>query len=109
VLSGVYAVGWIGRGPIGVIGTNKSDARAVAERMIEDVPALVPRSPEARSHRAVDSLIGSRGVRIATFHDWGVIDRIELEAGEGRGKIREKITSVQQMLAALPERETAKS
>jgi len=50
VLPGMYAVGWIRRGPLGVIGTNKADAQAVAEKMIEDVPALAAAAPERRSH-----------------------------------------------------------
>jgi ferredoxin/flavodoxin---NADP+ reductase len=102
VLPGVYAVGWIRRGPTGVIGTNKADARDVAERLIEDVPSLLPRSPDARSHRAVDALLATRKIRVATFRDWGVIDRIELDEGRDRGKIREKFATVEQMLEALP-------
>lgn len=101
-LPGVYAVGWIRRGPLGVIGTNKADGQAVAELMVEDVPMLVPRTPEERSHAAVDALLASRGVRVATYTDWGIIDQLEVSRGKTQGKVREKLTSVEQMLAALP-------
>lgn len=101
-LPGVYAVGWIRRGPLGVIGTNKADGQAVAELMVEDVARVVPRSAEARAHAAVDALLASRGVRVATYTDWGIIDRLEVSRGKARGKVREKFASVEQMLAALP-------
>jgi len=102
VLPGTYAVGWIRRGPIGVIGTNKADGQAVAELMVSDLPTVVPRSPEARTHQRVDALLAGRGVRVATYADWGVIDRLEVDQGAELGKVREKLSSVEQMLAALP-------
>ena len=37
MLAGVYAVGWIKRGPSGVIGTNKPDSAETADRLLEDV------------------------------------------------------------------------
>ena len=33
---GIYAVGWIRRGPTGVIGTNKHDGDQAAEQINED-------------------------------------------------------------------------
>jgi len=102
ILPGTYAVGWIRRGPIGVIGTNKADGQAVAELMVSDLPTVVPRSPEARTHQGVDALLAGRGVRVATYADWGVIDRLEVDQGAELGKVREKLSSVEQMLAALP-------
>ncbi len=104
VLPGVYAVGWIRRGPIGVIGTNKADAQAVSEAMAQDVPTLEPRRDEDVQHGAVDAVLARRGVRVASYADWGVIDALELSQGQERGKIREKLATVEQMLDALPPR-----
>jgi ferredoxin--NADP+ reductase len=46
---GVYAAGWIKRGPTGVIGTNKKDATETVELLLEDAAAgrLEPK-PDAR-------------------------------------------------------------
>ncbi|MCA9594482.1 MAG: FAD-dependent oxidoreductase [Myxococcales bacterium] len=104
ILPGVYAVGWIRRGPVGVIGTNKADAQAVAELMAEDLPKLSGRSDAAVTHAAVDALLARRGVRVASYADWGVIDQLEVSQGKERGKIREKLTTVEQMLDSLPPR-----
>ena len=52
VLTGNYVVGWIKRGPSGIIGTNKPDAIETAERFLEDLESgevLQPRDTRAES------------------------------------------------------------
>jgi len=101
IVPALYAVGWIRRGPLGVIGTNKADAQAVAELMIADVPALERASETPRASGVIDELLGARGVRATSYDDWRVIDTLEVRAGEPRGKIREKFSSVEQMMNEL--------
>ena len=36
---GEYAVGWIKRGPTGIIGTNKRDAQETVDALLEDLDA----------------------------------------------------------------------
>ena len=53
-LPGHYAVGWIKRGPSGVIGTNKKDAQETVDALLEDLasgesPARPPVSRRSRS------------------------------------------------------------
>ena len=44
--SGEYAVGWIKRGPTGIIGTNKRDAQETVDALLEDLDAgRCPRRP----------------------------------------------------------------
>ena len=53
-LTGEYVVGWIKRGPTGIIGTNKRDAQDIADLLLEDFDAgrlLDPPEPE-RQRRA---------------------------------------------------------
>lgn len=95
----VYAVGWIRRGPLGVIGTNKADGVAVAERIAEDVATLV--SEERPSPDALPRALAERGVKVATYADWLALDRLEVEAGKEKGKVREKITRIEDMLNAM--------
>ncbi len=101
VRRGTYAVGWIRRGPLGVIGTNKADGVAVAERIVEDAPGLLPAADARRTPAAVDALLAGRKVRVTTYADWSVLDVAETAAGQERGKIREKYTSVEEMMNAL--------
>ena len=46
-LPGVYAVGWIKRGPTGILGTNKRDAEETVTCLAADLDAL-PRAGEPR-------------------------------------------------------------
>jgi len=100
VLPGVYAVGWIKRGPTGLIGTNKSDAKETADRILEDASTLAVEPSPERSAEAVDALLASRGVRVVMVADWRKIDALELASGKELGKAREKLCSIEAMLAA---------
>jgi ferredoxin--NADP+ reductase len=99
VVPRVYAVGWIRRGPLGVIGTNKADGVAVAERMVEDVGSLP--TVERPSPDELPRVLAERGVEVATYSDWLAIDRLEVEAGKEKGKVREKLTRIEDMLNAM--------
>ncbi|MBI5092089.1 MAG: FAD-dependent oxidoreductase [Candidatus Hydrogenedentes bacterium] len=96
---GMYAAGWIKRGPSGVIGTNKPDSQATAETLLSDVPRLTP--CEIPSTQAVLDLAKSRGVRVVSFVDWQKIDAAEIERGKAKGKPREKFVTKEEMLAVL--------
>ena len=101
VLPGTYAVGWIRRGPTGVIGTNKADANSVVELMLEDVAKLSAGEPGARARAAIDSLFSSKQLRVVSYADWQKLDALELAGGKEQGKVREKLWSLDAMLAAL--------
>ena len=100
----LYVAGWIKRGPSGVVGTNKPDAIETVALMLKDlrngsVPDGVQTAPEA-----APALLDRKGVRFVSFADWQYLDRIEVEAGRERGKPREKLTTVAEMLTALDAR-----
>ena len=99
VLPRVYVAGWIKRGATGVIGTNKADAQATVASMIEDVATHDASTP--RNAAAVDELLDSRDVHVASFIDWQVLDDIERAAGHQLGKVREKFTRVDEMLHVI--------
>jgi ferredoxin--NADP+ reductase len=98
---GLYVAGWIKRGPTGVIGTNKPDALETVEAMLEDRAAgrvLQPASPDAA---AAEATVRAREPRYVTYADWIRLDRLERERGKPHGRPRVKLTSVEDMLAAL--------
>ena len=101
VIPGLYVVGWIKRGPTGLIGTNKNDAKETAELMLEDARALDREMSEPRAARAVEELLGDRGVRVVGYAEWRRLDELESKSGKELGKVREKFCSVEAMLAAL--------
>jgi len=99
VVPGLYAAGWIKRGPSGVIGTNKPDAVETVECLLEDLSSL---EPSVRPDRAgLVELLAGRGVRVVDYEDWRALDAAEIERGKAKGKPREKFPTVAAMLEAL--------
>ena len=97
--AGVYAAGWIKRGPSGIIGTNRADAVATVASLMSDLPRLDP-APKAGG-AGLRAALARRGTRIVGYQDWLRLDAIEVERGARAGKPREKMTRVGEMLAAL--------
>ncbi len=92
---GVYAVGWIKRGPTGVIGTNKPDGETAAQQILEDV------TEGAKPGRdALAGLLDERNVRVVNYADWQKIEAAEIAAAVGDAP-RRKFVTVPEMLAAL--------
>ncbi len=100
-LPGVFAAGWIKRGPSGVIGTNKPDAVQTVAAMLEDARNGITLGSAASDSASVDRLLRERGCTPVTFADWKRLDQIEVERGQELGRPRVKFTSVQEMLDAL--------
>ena len=96
---GLYAAGWIKRGPSGIIGTNKPDSHETVDAILADLPALAP--CPAPDSDAVRALLVERGIRAVSYADWQRIDAAEVERGKPNGKPREKFTRIDEMLACL--------
>ncbi len=100
---GEYTVGWIKRGPSGIIGTNKADAQETTTLMAEDMTGNHLLEPAHPTREAVENLLHQRGIHYVTYQDWLTLDRIEVERGQAAGRPRVKFTRVEDMLAALNE------
>lgn len=101
VAIGDYAVGWIKRGPSGLIGTNKKGAEVSVQQLLEDIPQM-PAAPK-RDDQEFAAMLRERGVRAITYSDWKIIDAAEIERGVRFGKPRDNFVTVDEMLAALGE------
>jgi ferredoxin/flavodoxin---NADP+ reductase len=97
-LPGLYTSGWIKRGPSGLIGTNKADSKETVELLWRDAEALRARRPSPLID--VAALLSTRGVQVVTFADYRNIDAAEKARGEARGKVRDKLERIPDMLAA---------
>ncbi|HEX2298525.1 MAG TPA: FAD-dependent oxidoreductase, partial [Pseudonocardiaceae bacterium] len=95
---GEYVVGWIKRGPTGVIGTNKGDAKETVEQLLADRDAL-PRAAH-RDPDAITAMLTDRGVGVVTWAGWEAIDAAERALGAAVGRNRIKIAELQELLAA---------
>ncbi len=123
VVPGEYAVGWVKRGPTGVIGTNKPDAVETVKLMLEDVKCAAAssterdaasgalgtapanlQSPQLDGHGRpgdIISLLQEKGAAFVSFADWQILERIENERGALQGQPRVKITDVDEMLRLI--------
>ena len=102
---GEYTGGWIKRGPSGVIGTNKPDAAETVACMLEDIASDAVLHPSAPNAAAADALLRSRQPQCISYDDWRHLDRIECERGRAAGRPRLKFTRLDEILAALRDRD----
>lgn len=98
-LDGMYAAGWLKRGPTGVIVTTMSDAYETADTIVDDLkngkPMLKP------THDDIQKLLDERHIRPVSYRDWKKIEAAEFATGEKLGKPREKFTKIEDMLSVL--------
>jgi ferredoxin/flavodoxin---NADP+ reductase len=128
-LPGEYVVGWIKRGPSGVIGTNKKDAQETVDAMFADLlpdPTIntngaEPSPPAPATHTsdvadtavlvadpdtiiadpaAIEALLRERQPSLVTYAGWESIDRHERSLGEPAGRPRVKLTRIEELLRA---------
>ncbi len=96
-LPGEYAVGWIKRGPSGVIGTNKKDAADTVARILEDREAGRLNAPARPDPDSLEPWLRERAPGLVTWDGWGAIDRHETTAGEPHGRPRVKLVDLDEM------------
>ena len=96
---GEYAVGWIKRGPSGVIGTNKKCASGTVSRIVEDRDAGRLPLPASIDRTEVEAWLRSRVANLVTWDGWTAIDAHETAAGEPHGRPRVKLVRVPDMHA----------
>ncbi|WP_344794065.1 pyridine nucleotide-disulfide oxidoreductase [Frondihabitans peucedani] len=96
IVPGVYATGWIKRGPVGLIGHTKSDAMETVQHVLTDQANWwTPASPEPE---AVDELLRSRGVEYTDLDGWHRLDQHEMALGEPEGRVRIKVVPRDEMV-----------
>jgi len=94
-LPGIYATGWVKRGPVGLIGHTKSDAAETVANLLVDAPDL-PRAPR-RDDAAIDALLAAKRLPVTDFDGWDRLDAYELAAGEPQNRARVKVASRAEM------------
>jgi ferredoxin--NADP+ reductase len=104
VSDGEYVVGWIKRGPSGIIGTNKRDAKETVEVLLEDAAAGRLHQPTDPDPDSLEQLLSERKPDHVTYAGWEAIDRAEREAGEAAGRPRVKLTRTEELLEAAREK-----
>jgi len=96
VMPGVYATGWIKRGPVGLIGHTKSDAMETIQHLVTDQASWW--NPAEPDEQAVVDLLQSRGVLWTDLEGWHRLDAHELALGAPHGRERIKVVPRDEMI-----------
>ncbi|WP_314687147.1 FAD-dependent oxidoreductase [uncultured Bifidobacterium sp.] len=95
----LYATGWAKRGPVGLIGSTKSDALAIVAHMLDDLAAGGDggRVASDRDPGSIDRLLAERGVTPIDFAGWKRIDAFERSEGAKEGRAHKKVIDPEDM------------
>jgi len=95
---GLYVSGWIKRGPTGIINTNIFDAQDTVDSLLSD---FTQGTLKIKKKEDLAKILTKKNIRYITYSDWKIIDKYEKEKGEKLGKVREKLTSLPNILRIL--------
>ena len=96
-MPGMYATGWIKRGPVGLIGHTKSDAKETIEQLLGDEHSWW--KPVSYDADAVPALLAERGVAWTDIAGWIRLDEHEMALGEPHGRTRVKVVPRDEMIS----------
>ena len=96
IVPGVYASGWIKRGPVGLIGHTKSDAMETIQHLVTDQASWW--NPSDPDEQAVVDLLDARGVLYTNLDGWHRLDAHEVTLGEVQGRARVKVVPRDEMI-----------
>ncbi|WP_219413784.1 FAD-dependent oxidoreductase [Pseudonocardia nigra] len=91
-----YVVGWIRRGPTGIIGTNRKDANETVRHLFADLPTLA-RKPVQEAAK-IQEWLTERQPDLVTDEGWQAIDVHERGRGKPHGRPRVKLTSTEDLV-----------
>lgn len=97
----LYVTGWIKRGPVGLIGNTKSDAKETTDMLIADADAGKLAAPTHTGADDIFDLLRERGVDYATWEGWYKLDEAERALGAADVNFpreRKKIVEWEEML-----------
>ena len=81
-IPGIYANGWIKRGPVGLIGATKSDAVETVTSILDDLAeGAVPEAAD-RDNDSILRLLGAKGVAYTTWDGWMALEEHEVALGQ---------------------------
>ena len=93
-----YVVGWIKRGPTGVIGSNKSDSQETVDTLVADLNGAELADFADNHSEVLAEWLVERQPKVVTDDHWKLIDEHERTAGGSGGRPRVKVTSVAELL-----------
>ena len=96
IVPGVYVTGWIKRGPVGLIGNTKSDAKETTDMLIAD--ALAGRLTPRTATKDITEYLEAQGIPYTTWDGWHKLDAHERSLGSAEGRERKKVVEWDEMV-----------
>ena len=98
IVPGLYTTGWIKRGPVGLIGNTKSDAKETTEMLLADYAAGTLTDPTEPAIDAILSFLKTKEIPYTTWDGWHRLDTAERALGAPEGRERKKIVEWDDMV-----------
>ena len=97
----LYATGWAKRGPVGLIGSTKSDALETVDNILADLAADANKGRAATDvdPDSIGALLASRGVKPIDYAGWKKVDAFERAEGAKVEREHIKVVDPDQMRA----------
>lgn len=93
-----YVVGWIKRGPSGVIGSNKKDSQETVDTLLDDLATGGVEERGSEYDVELAEWLLEHQPKLVTGEHWRLIDAHERASGESVGRPRVKLASVAELL-----------
>lgn len=90
----MYAVGWVGRGPTGIVGTNIPDAKRTAESIILDLSICGQQSDDQDPKVLIKSCADQRNKEVVSWADFLRLDAEEVRRGQMSNPPRPRVKIV---------------
>jgi adrenodoxin-NADP+ reductase len=96
----IFCVGWVKTGPRGIIDSTLRDSYETAESIYKSISngSIEMKVPD---FEFIQEELKSKGIKTVSLEQWKKIDEIEIQEGKKKGKIREKILDIDQMLSKI--------
>lgn len=104
-MPGVYVAGWIKRGAVGVIGTNKADAAETVHTLLADVAD--GQVTAGATSADLTSLLAERGTAYTSWDGWCRLERHEAQRGVQQNRPAAKVAGLAEMLDVAGDAGTA--
>lgn len=97
-IKGLYTTGWIKRGPIGLIGNTKSDAKETINCMLED-QSCFRNNIRFQDSKLIYNFFEKNNIKYITWNGWLKVDNYEIKLGRLSQKNRTKLVDKTKILS----------
>jgi len=95
-VTGMFTSGWAKRGPSGIVGTNIPCAKETVQSILEDYSSAL--LPTIQQEGGVRSVLQQQQQQVVDWNGYIHINDHEVQVGEQKGKVRDKLFATETML-----------